>query len=324
MNRWYQKKAPEISSINSKSLIHPFTVRGHKGLTINPYQGCQHRCAYCYATYEWSPKFYDKIYAKANAPEVLSKQLKSLKLDSVLPVMVSSATDAYQPAEIRYNLTRRCIEILQRHQIPYYVFTKSIIILRDLRLHEKYKDKCCLIWSITTCNEKIRRLVEPGTPPADNIFKIIKRFSEAGVCCGVNIDPILPLITDSEGELESIIDLCILSGVKYVHASILRLRQDIWERMKFVIKELGICRGITEYQDKIYQFKSPLNPKFSLVAREYYSFKVVQKLKDILVKNGILFEFPSLINNAKNKSQDISNSSNYYSGQKTLTQYLKF
>ena len=71
--------------------------------------------------------------------------------------MISSATDAYQPAEIRYNLTRRCIELLQRHQIPYYVFTKSTIILRDLNLHEKYKDKCCLIWSITTCNEKIRR-----------------------------------------------------------------------------------------------------------------------------------------------------------------------
>ena len=118
MTSWYQKKAPELSTINSKSLLHAFTVRGHKGLTINPYQGCQHRCAYCYATYEWSPNFYDKIYAKRNAPEVLAKQLKSLKLDSVLPVMVSSATDAYQPAEIRYNLTRRCIELLQKYQIP--------------------------------------------------------------------------------------------------------------------------------------------------------------------------------------------------------------
>jgi DNA repair photolyase len=319
---WYQKRAPEISTINSKSIIHQFTVRGHKGLTINPYQGCQHRCAYCYATYEWSPKFYDKIYAKANAPEILAKQLKSLKLHSALPVMISSATDAYQPAEIRFNLTRRCIEILQKHQIPYYVFTKSIIILRDLYLHKNYKDKCCLIWSITTCNEKIRRLVEPGTPPTKTIFKIIKRFSEAGVCCGVNIDPILPLITDSEEKLESIIDFCVLSGVKYVHASILRLRLDIWERMKFVIQDLGIDHGISEYQDKIYQFKLPLNPKRSLVASEYYSFKVMQKLKDILVKNGILFEFPSLINSTKHKLYDNTYTSNYYTGQQTLAQYL--
>ena len=236
--------------------------------------------------------------------------------------MVSSATDAYQPAEIRFNLTRRCIEILQKYQIPYYVFTKSTIILRDLKLHEKYKDKCCLIWSITTSNEKIRRLIEPGTPPTESIFKVIKRFSGAGVCCGVNIDPILPLITDTEEEMESLINFCVSSGVSTVHASILRLRLDIWDRMKFVIRELGIDQGINEYQDKIYQFKLPLNAKSSIVANACYSSKVIQKLKDIVVKNGILFEFPSLINTTQNRSHDNNYTLNYYSRQQTLTKYL--
>lgn len=322
VTRWYQTKAPDFSTKNSKSIIHTFTVRGHKGLTINPYQGCQHRCAYCYATYEWSPKFYDKIYAKSNAPEVLAKELKSLKFGAILPVMISSATDAYQPAEIRYNLTRRCIELLQRHQIPYYVFTKSTIILRDLNLHEKYKDKCCLIWSITTCNEQIRRLIEPGTPPTESISKVIKRFTESGVCCGVNIDPILPLITDSKEEMESIINFCVLSGVKFVHASILRLRSDIWERMKFVIKELAIDHGINEYQESIYQFGFPLNPKSSIVANENYSNKVIKNLKEIMFKNGILFEFPSLINTTRNKLHDNNYAPKYFSRQQTLTKYL--
>ena len=181
-----------------------------------------------------------------------------------------------------------------------------------------------MIWTVTACNEKIRRLIEPGTPPTESIFKVIKRFSQAGVCCAVNIDPILPLITDSDEEIESIIDSCVLSGVKYVHASILRLRLDIWERMKFVIKELAIDQGITEYQDKIYRFKLPLNPKSSIVANECYSFKVIEKLKNILVKTGILFEFPSLINTTQNKSHDNNYTSNNYSVQQTLTKYLLF
>src|SRR6266567_3558205 len=151
MNMWYSKQSPVHEPKNSKSIIHPFTVKGRRGLTLNPYQGCQHRCGYCYATYEWSPEFYDKIYAKSNAPEVLESELK-------------------------YNLTRKCIEVLQKYNVPYYVFTKSTIIGRDLKLHQKYKENCFLVWSITTCDEKIRRLIEPGTPPAYSMFKVIKKF----------------------------------------------------------------------------------------------------------------------------------------------------
>ena len=67
-----------------KSVIHQFTVKGHKGLTINPYQGCGHRGGYCYATYEWSPEFYNRIYAKSNVAGVLEKQLKSKNTKSIL------------------------------------------------------------------------------------------------------------------------------------------------------------------------------------------------------------------------------------------------
>src|SRR5437588_1664736 len=204
MNMWYSKQSPVYEPKNSKSIIHPFIVKGRRGLTINPYQGCSHRCAYCYATYEWSPEFYDKIYAKSNAHEVLDRQLAAWKTGTIDPVMVSSATDAYQPAELRYGLTRKCLQVLQKYNVPYVVFTKSCIIQRDLELHKQYKDNCFIIWSITTCNEKIRRVIEPGTPPAASMFRIIKKFSEAGICCGVNVDPIMPLITDTEEELEEV------------------------------------------------------------------------------------------------------------------------
>jgi DNA repair photolyase len=227
MNLWYSKEPPELQTKNSKSLIHPFIVKEHRGLTINPYQGCHHRCGYCYATYEWSPEFYDKIYSKSNAPEILEYQLRTWKRETIEPVMVSSATDPYQPAELKFELTRKCVKVLQKYNVPYYVFTKSSIISRDLELHKQYKDNCFIIWSITTSDEKIRRVVEPGTTPTFAMFAVIKKFSDAGIRCGVNIDPIMPLITDSVSNLESLLNNCLRTGVSYVLGAILRLRADI-------------------------------------------------------------------------------------------------
>lgn len=79
-------------------------------MTINPYQGCHHRCGYCYATYKWSPDFYDKIYGKINAPEILESELNKWKNISMLPVMISSATDAYQYAEAKFGITKNAFK----------------------------------------------------------------------------------------------------------------------------------------------------------------------------------------------------------------------
>src|SRR3712207_4511692 len=77
---WHNGRGAVFEEKRSKSVIHPFLIKHYKGLTINPYQGCSHRCAYCYATYEWSPEFYDKIYAKSNAPQILEKELATWKM----------------------------------------------------------------------------------------------------------------------------------------------------------------------------------------------------------------------------------------------------
>lgn len=289
---WYSLPAPEFEAKASKSIIHPFSVKSYRGLTINPYQGCQHRCAYCYATYKWSPEFYDRVYAKSNAPEILEKELASWKGGTIDPVMVSSATDAYQPAELKYGLTRRCVQVLQKYNVPYYVFTKSAIIERDLELHSRYKH-CFIVWSVTTCSEGVRRIVEPGTPPAKRIFEAIGKFAQAGAACGVNVDPIMPLVTDTDSEMGAVVDACREAGTGHVFGAMLRLRTDIWERMKTALQLLGVKDGAERYR-QIYNFREPLVASY-LACDRTYAKDVLDRLKKMVRERGMGTDFPDNI-----------------------------
>ena len=290
---WYKKAAPIFTAKKSKSILHDFFVYGKEGLTINPYNGCHHRCGYCYATYEWSSEFYDHIYAKINATDLLSQQIQSCKGNIIHPVMIASATDAYQPAELKYSLTRKCVEVLQEFEIPYYIFTKSSLIERDLELHSRYSHNCFVVWSITTNNENIKRIVEPGTPPSKSVYKVIEKFCKSGIKCVVNIDPILPLITDSKEDIANIIDSANDIGVKYVSGAILRLRYDIWERMKYILHKLNIDNSINFYE-KIFKFKDPINFKKNLNAEREYTESIMMFLENELEKRNIKFGYPKL------------------------------
>ena len=207
--------------------------------------------------------------------------------------MIASATDAYQPAELKYSLTRKCVEVLQEFEIPYYIFTKSSLIERDLELHTRYSHNCFVVWSITTNNENIKRIVEPGTPPSKSVYKVIEKFCKSGIKCVVNIDPILPLITDSKEDIANIIDTANDIGVKYVSGAILRLRYDIWERMKYILHILNIDNSINFYE-KIFKFKDPINFKKNLNAEREYTESIMMFLENELEKRNIKFGYPKL------------------------------
>ncbi|MBI4258723.1 MAG: radical SAM protein [Thaumarchaeota archaeon] len=237
--KWWANKTPVVEIKRSKTVLHSFTGKHEgEGLTVNPYVGCAHRCCYCYATYEWAPEFYDKIVAKINAPEVLESQLKRWKGQRIPPVFFASATDSYQPGEGVYRLTRRSIQVLQKHDVPYYIFTKSGTVLRDLDLHAGFGDKCLVVWSITTIDDSLKKMIEPNVTPTKALLGVMRRFSEKGVKTAVNIAPVIPGLTDGKPMLEELSQKCVDAGARYVSTGVLRLRDDIWSRLRPLLESI--------------------------------------------------------------------------------------
>lgn len=168
---------------------------------VNPYTGCSHGCKYCYATFmkrftghqeSWGT-FVD---VKINAPEILQRQLKNAIRGNV---MISSVTDPYQPLENQYKLTRRCLEVLSDRQFSVSILTKSPLVLRDLDLIKRFKN-IEVGMTVTTDDDKVRRIFEPGAPPIGARIHALKELSEEGIKTYAFIGPLLPMNPESLAE----------------------------------------------------------------------------------------------------------------------------
>jgi DNA repair photolyase len=149
------------------------------------------------------------------------------------------------------------------------------------------------VWSITTCNEEVKRIIEPGTPTFDSLFNVIEKFTKSEIQCVVNIDPILPLITDSKSDLEKILDTAVTSGVKFISGAILRLRSDIWERLKSMLDLLKMPDAKKQYE-QIYNIQEPIKGKNSFNAENKYSYRILNMLMKECDKRDLKYGFPNL------------------------------
>ncbi len=188
---------PAIKEVTVRSVLTKSGIPGMK-YCVNPYVGCAHACRYCYATFmkrftghiePWG-SFVD---VKINAPEVLRRQLKRAERGTV---MVSSVTDAYQPVEARYELTRKCLEVLSLFKFPVSILTKSPLVLRDMDIISKL-DEVEVGLTITTDNDRMRKIFEPFAPPVPDRIEALKKLHKAGINTFVFIGPLLPMDPES-------------------------------------------------------------------------------------------------------------------------------
>lgn len=172
--------------------------------SMNPYQGCEHGCIYCYARgtqeywgYSAGADFEQNILVKRSAPELLEKELlnKNRKAEGV---MLSGNTDCYQPAERKLGITRELLKVFLKFRHPVGIITKNSLVERDI---DVLKELAALrlvsvTMSLTTLDEELKRVMEPRTSSAYSVLRTIRKLSEAGIPVNVNVAPIVPALND--------------------------------------------------------------------------------------------------------------------------------
>lgn len=200
--------------------------------TINPYRGCEFGCKYCYARYAHEfmelrePELFEtRIYAKQWSADGFRKEL--LKIDREDAIAIGTATDPYQPAERRYRITRRMLEVFDREGgRDLSITTKSDLIARDAQLLASLarRNVVHIHMTVTTMDTELARLVEPYAPRPDLRMRAVAKLSGVGIRVGIFANPIMPLLNDREESLEKVAEAAAAAGARYFSGGTLFLK----------------------------------------------------------------------------------------------------
>lgn len=221
--------------------------------SMNPYQGCEHGCLYCYArtTHEYwgysaGLDFERKILVKKNAPELLEKSFQKKNWEAS-PIMLSGNTDCYQPVEKKLEITRKILEVCLKYKHPVSLITKNALITRDIDiLSELAKlNLVHVMITITSLDEDLRLKLEPRTVAYKNRMKTVKLLAEADVPVGVMMAPIIPGLTSHE--IPALIKTASENGASTAGYTIVRLNGAIAE----VFKD-WLVKNFSDRADKVW------------------------------------------------------------------------
>jgi DNA repair photolyase len=222
----------EFFTLQSRSLLNRCTApRMPFTWTINPYRGCEFACKYCYARYTHEfmelgdEDFEHKIYVKQHAAELLRRDLRKVKPGE--EIAIGTATDPYQPAERRFQVTRAILEVLVLHQgLDIGIVTKSDLVLRDVELLRRIasQNELFVNLTITTLDTALARILEPRAPRPDLRLQAVQKLNESGVPAGVICAPVVPGITDSPRDLDALVKATKDAGGRYIFANPLFLK----------------------------------------------------------------------------------------------------
>ncbi len=196
--------------INAKTILSPHSM--------NIYRGCLHGCIYCDSRskcYQFTHDFED-IEVKQNAPELLEEALRKKRKRCMIGT--GSMCDPYISPEKDLCIMRRCLQIIDRHNFGAAVLTKSDLVLRDIDIleHINRKTKAVVQMTLTTFDDELSRLIEPGVCVTSRRFEVLCECRKRGIPTVVWFSPLLPFINDTEENVDGILDYCVRAGVKAI------------------------------------------------------------------------------------------------------------
>jgi DNA repair photolyase len=222
----YEEEAKSILAENDSPDI-PFRW------SLNPYRGCFHACAYCYARpshqylgFGAGTDFVRRIVVKTNAPELLAHELaRRPRRDE--GIALSGNTDCYQPLEASYELTRRCLHVFLEHRQPVRVITKGALVRRDVDMLARLAQKGLVHVSISIpfLEEEVGRRIEPGASSPNRRFDTLRALSEAGVPTGISISPLIPGL--NETHVPALVERAAACGATSAFMTLLRLPAEV-------------------------------------------------------------------------------------------------
>jgi DNA repair photolyase len=184
--------------------------------SMNLYRGCQHGCIYCDSRSTcYHVENFDELEVKQNAIQLLEKELRKKRVKATIGT--GSMNDPYMPIERKLGLTRRALEVLVKYRWPFHIITKGVLVERDIDLLKKASEVYAAVsFTVTTANDDLSRLIEPGAPVSSGRLACMKKLADAGIYTGVTLMPVLPYINDSLVEITELIHQCKENGAQYV------------------------------------------------------------------------------------------------------------
>jgi len=222
----------KINEIRAKTILTKTALPGCD-YVVNPYNGCQFACMYCYAAQiarwkhpgeEWG----SYLDVKINAPELLKKELPKIS-DTIF---FSSVTDPYTGLEAKYQLTRKCLKVLvdADYQGKISLQTKSPLVTRDIDLLKKLKN-VSIGFTVTTLDDQVSRFLEVAAPPVSARLEAIKKLTAVGISTYAFVGPVLPHFVKNKKEINNLLDALQNAGVKEVWFEHLHLVGSVKTRL---------------------------------------------------------------------------------------------
>ncbi len=264
---------------------------------LNIYRGCAHRCRYCYALYTHDymedNRFFDTIYIKQNVADRLAAELAKPQWKREV-VNIGGITDSYQPIEADMQLMPEILKLLIQHKTPCIISTKSDLILRDFDLLDQLSriTYVNVAATITTTDEALRQKLEPGGAPSSRRFAMLKAFAPTKVHTGLHAMPIIPLLSDSDENLESLFAGGADAKVDYVLPGLLNLKgktrdhfleffhTEFPEKMDAFLTFYGRGGLDKAYKKSFYQKLSKINAKYGLTMGHRLPQSLLQPVDD--------------------------------------------